>query len=122
MIYVKRIYDATEEADGLRVLVDRIWPRGLTKEKANVDIWLKDIAPSNELRRWFGHEPSKWLEFQKLYNLELSTNTLLVDNLLNSVEQNETVTLLYGAKDKQHNNAVALHKYILRKIKDRQVN
>ncbi|MCA9331382.1 DUF488 domain-containing protein [Candidatus Saccharibacteria bacterium] len=122
MICVKRIYDTTDATDGLRVLVDRIWPRGLAKEKANIDLWLKNIAPSAELRRWFGHEPSRWQEFKKRYNLELSTNSLLVNNLLTSVEQNETVTLLYGARDTQHNNAIALREYLLKTIKDKQVD
>lgn len=104
---IKRIYEAAQIEDGKRILVDRLWPRGLTKEKAHVDIWLKDIAPSTELRKWFGHEPVKWNEFKKLYIEELKSNekqTLILKEQLKT----GMVTLVYAAKDKEHNEALVL--------------
>lgn len=112
MIQLKRIYDAPKKSDGYRVLVDRLWPRGISKEKAKVDIWLKDIAPSNELRKWFNHDPLKWAEFQKRYKKEIQTNKEIVAQLKDVLSKNKTVTLLFSASDTEHNNAVALAKMI----------
>jgi len=104
---IKRVYEVPEKADGFRVLVDRLWPRGLTKEKAAVDLWLKDIAPSTELRKWFGHEPEKWPEFRKKYLHELKENEEPVLILKDHLKKG-TVTLIYGARDQVHNEALVL--------------
>lgn len=104
---IKRVYEKPESEDGLRILVDRLWPRGLTKEKAHVDLWLKDIAPTTELRKWFGHEPARWNEFTERYILELETNqkqTAILKEQLNA----GPVTLVYAARDEEHNEAVIL--------------
>ena len=106
-IRLKRVYEQPDAADGQRVLVDRLWPRGLTKERARVDLWLKEIAPSTELRRWFGHDPAKWAEFKRRYRAELKQNKEQVA-LLEAEIKKGPVTLLYGAKDEQHNEAVVL--------------
>jgi uncharacterized protein YeaO (DUF488 family) len=110
-ITIKRVYDKSDKADGKRILVDRLWPRGLTKAKANVDLWLKDIAPSTELRKWFGHEPGKWEEFKKRYRAELEGNEEQVSLLQQQVKKG-TVTLVYGAKDDEHNEAVVLKEFL----------
>lgn len=112
MIKVKRIYEATCEQDGYRVLVDRLWPRGVSKEKANIDSWLKDISPSHELRKWFNHEPAKWEETQDRYAKELAERQEIVTELRSLEAKHKTLTLLYAAKDTEHNNAVALQKYL----------
>jgi len=104
---IKRIYEKPDKEDGIRILVDRLWPRGLTKEKAAIDIWLKDIAPSQELRKWFGHEPGKWEEFRKRYRLELKEKEEQLSLLKDQINKG-TVTLLYGAGDEKHNQAVVL--------------
>ena len=104
---LKRVYEPPEENDGIRILVDRLWPRGLSKEKAQVDLWLKEIAPSTELRKWFAHDPEKWSEFKKRYTSELKENKEAVSVLKQEMKK-DTVTLLYGAKDKEHNDAVVL--------------
>jgi uncharacterized protein YeaO (DUF488 family) len=114
MIRLKRIYDAPSRNDGYRVLVDRLWPRGITKEEAGIDLWLKDAAPSDELRKWFNHEPQKWGEFKKRYFTELEHKQGTLDPIIEKLE--EGVTLLYSAKDRQHNNAVALEEYIGKKM------
>ena len=104
---IKRVYEKPDKEDGLRILVDRLWPRGLTKENASVDLWLKDLAPSTELRKWFGHDPVKWKEFQKRYLQELEKNKeqgLLLKEQINKGK----VTLVYGAKDEEHNEALVL--------------
>ena len=106
-IRLKRVYEEPAATDGERVLVDRLWPRGLTKEKARVDLWLKEIAPSEELRKWFGHDPAKWAEFKRRYRAELKGNKEQVTRLKSEMEKGP-VTLLYGAKDEQHNEAVVL--------------
>ncbi|MBP7526554.1 MAG: DUF488 domain-containing protein [Syntrophorhabdaceae bacterium] len=110
MIRVKRIYEDPSHDDGVRILVDRLWPRGLSREEAKVDLWLKEIAPSDALRKWFGHDETKWTQFQQRYFRELDEK----GEILESVSQMLTkrVTLLYGAKDQQHNNAVALKEYL----------
>jgi uncharacterized protein YeaO (DUF488 family) len=108
---VKRVYEPAEASDGTRVLVDRMWPRGLTKERASVDVWLKDIAPSTSLRTWFGHDPKRWREFHKRYFEELRANHAAVDRLTGLLSEGK-VTLLFGARDTEHNNAVALAEYL----------
>ena len=110
-IAVKRIYEAPEKADGQRVLVDRIWPRGVSREHAALALWLKEIAPSDDLRKWFGHEPARWAEFRKRYGAELDGNGEAVAQLRGLLGEGK-VTLLYGAHDEAHNNAVALAEYL----------
>ena len=108
---MKRIYEEASPSDGRRVLVDRLWPRGINRESARIDDWLKDGAPSNELRKWFGHEPEKWAEFKRRYREELKgKETVLAD--LRALDRKGTVTLLYGAKDTEHNQAVALKEFL----------
>jgi uncharacterized protein YeaO (DUF488 family) len=104
---IKRVYAEPSCEDGKRILVDRLWPRGLTKEKARVDLWLKDVSPSNELRKWFGHDPKKWTEFRRRYKEELKSLDSSLDTLEQETKQ-RPVTLLYGAKDQEHNEAVVL--------------
>lgn len=111
---IKRIYDKTEITDGKRVLVDALWPRGVKKGTANIDLWLKEVAPSKELRQWFAHDPSKWGEFKKRYIEELEKN-VHVKRLLDLVK-NEDVTLVYASSDTEHNNAVVLAEYIKKKL------
>jgi len=106
-VSIKRVYEESVPADGFRILVDRLWPRGLSKDKAKVDLWLKDIAPSTELRQWFQHDPAKWMEFQKRYKQELKSKGDQLDVIKEKVHQGP-VTLLYGAKDEEHNEAVVL--------------
>jgi uncharacterized protein YeaO (DUF488 family) len=106
-IAVKRVYEAPEPTDGVRVLVDRLWPRGLSKEKAQVAHWLKEIAPSNELRQWFGHDPERWPEFRKRYLQELESQRPLLEELA-QIAAKGRLTLLYAAHDEEHNNAVVL--------------
>jgi uncharacterized protein YeaO (DUF488 family) len=108
LIKVKRIYEPAILDDGFRVLVDRLWPRGLSKDRARVDLWMKEIAPSNELRRWFSHEPKKWNGFKKKYGLELRKKPELLIEIKRAEKVKGTVTLLYSAKDEEHNQAVAL--------------
>lgn len=108
MIKIKRIYEKPAKEDGWRVLVDRLWPRGMKKEAAHIDVWLKDIAPSDSLRKWFGHDPERWGEFQKRYRSELAKEKGLVAELKKMEKQHGTITLLFGAKDEEHNQAVAL--------------
>lgn len=111
MIRCKRIYEQPSGDDGRRVLVDRLWPRGISKESARIDDWLKELAPSDELRRWFGHDPTRWDEFRRRYRLELSGKGTLIDQLLREAAQG-VVTLLFAAKDEEHNNAVVLKELI----------
>lgn len=110
-IRIKRAYDPPEPGDGLRVLVDRIWPRGITKQKAKIDLWLKDAAPTTELRKWFDHDPKKWDEFRRRYFRELAKQKRPLQQLLDEAEAGR-VTLVFAAKDIQHNNAVALKEYL----------
>ncbi len=110
-IHIKRVYDPADKGDGARVLVDRLWPRGLRKESAALTLWLKEIAPSSELRQWFGHDPARWQEFGQRYRVELAVNktaTQRIRDLLNL----GSVTLLYSAHDMEHNNAVILADYL----------
>jgi uncharacterized protein YeaO (DUF488 family) len=108
---IKRIYDPTTKADGCRVLVDRLWPRGVTKEQAAIDEWLKDIAPSPELRDWFGHKPDRFEEFRVCYQAELADNAA-VPRIEELETGDRTVTLLYAAKDLKHNHAVVLKEFL----------
>ena len=110
-IELKRIYEPYSKEDGYRILVDRLWPRGFTKEKAALDLWLKEIAPSTELRKWFGHDPEKWKEFQKKYRIELKQNKEALDRLMDYIKKGK-VTLLYGAKDEEHNEAQVIKDFI----------
>jgi len=111
---VKRAYEPASPRDGTRVLVDRLWPRGISKEKLKLDAWVKDLAPSNELRKWFHHDVDNWPEFEKRYFEELSKQPDKVDELRKQARRH-TVTLVYGARDETHNNAVALKKYLERR-------
>ena len=110
-IRIKRIYEASAVDDGYRVFIDRLWPRGLKKEQVRFDIWLKEIAPSTELRRWFGHDPAKWEEFKVRYFRELDARSEAVAELAVRAED-EVVTLLFGAKAEQYSNAAALKEYL----------
>ena len=110
-ILLKRVYEAPARDDGCRVLVDRLWPRGLSKQSAKVDYWMKDVAPSAPLRKWFTHDPAKWTEFKKRYFRELKGNADGVKQIRALAKQGK-VTLLFGAHDEKHNNAVALKIYL----------
>jgi uncharacterized protein YeaO (DUF488 family) len=110
-IRIKRIYEAAERTDGRRILVDRLWPRGFSKEKAAIDFWAKDVSPSNELRRWYGHAPEKWPEFKRRYFAELDANNEGVAQLRHAMGHG-TVTLLFGSTEMRLNNAVALTEYL----------
>jgi len=112
-IRLKRVYDKPAKSDGRRVLVDRIWPRGLGKEEARIDEWLNGIAPSTRLRKWFGHDPARWTEFKERYAVELHDQREQLERLAQEARK-RTVTLLFSAKDIEHNNAVALKKYLQR--------
>jgi uncharacterized protein YeaO (DUF488 family) len=114
-IGVKRAYEAPASSDGARVLVDRLWPRGLAREGGQLDAWLKEIAPSTELRKWFAHDPEKWPEFKRRYFEELDGREPALQDLLARARVGQ-VTLLYGAKDEQHNNAVALREYLEKRL------
>jgi uncharacterized protein YeaO (DUF488 family) len=108
MIKIKRVYEKPAKEDGWRVLVDRLWPRGIKKEAARLDVWMKDVAPSDALRNWFGHKPENWSEFQKKYRSELGKKNGLIAELKKMAKEHGTLTLLYGAKDEKHNQAVVL--------------
>ncbi len=111
MIKVKRIYDPPAPEDGFRILVDRLWPRGLTKDKAKVDLWLKEISPSHELRKWYAHDPKKWPEFKKKYFEEIRGEKETFDLIVKKAKGG-TVTLLYSSKEEKLNNAVALKEFL----------
>ena len=117
-IRIKRVYDPPDKADGTRVLVDRLWPRGLRKEKAAVTFWLKEIAPSTELREWFGHDPPRWVEFGHRYRAELARNDGAVVQLVN-LSKLGSMTMLYAAHDTEHNHAIVLAAYLSDHLKDR---
>lgn len=104
---LKRAYEPADPGDGMRVLVDRLWPRGLHKDAAGIDLWLKEIAPSTELRQWFGHDPARWKEFQRKYRAELRAHTDLLDKIKEALREGP-VTLLFAAHDEEHNNAVVI--------------
>ncbi len=110
-VLLKRIYEPAKTSDGKRVLVDRLWPRGVSKERAKLKLWLKEIAPSTELRKWFNHDPKKWPEFQKRYKQELRNNQSAI-NQLKSLAKKQTVTLLYGTRDEEHNEALVIQQFI----------
>lgn len=112
MIEIKRVYDDISDADGFRILVDKLWPRGLSKKSARIDLWYKEIAPSDSLRKWFSHDPEKWIEFKKRYRKELVQKKVAVSKLKSLAKEKRKITLLYGAKDQEHNNAVFLQKYL----------
>lgn len=112
-IKIKRVYEEPSPDDGVRVLVDRLWPRGLSRENAGIDVWLKSVAPSNELRKWFQHDAEKWSEFKKRYFYELNNNQDSVRELLAYIET-DTVTFLYSSKEQWFNNAVALKEFLNR--------
>ncbi|MBZ5641341.1 MAG: DUF488 domain-containing protein [Acidobacteriia bacterium] len=115
MFKLKRIYDPPKPSDGYRILVDRIWPRGMSKQKAQVDLWLKEIAPSGALRKWFAHDPERWTEFQKRYRHELQTQSALTNEIKLLEKKHRTITLIYSARDERHNQAVALLSYLKRR-------
>lgn len=119
MLRVKRIYEPPEEEDGIRLLVDRLWPRGLTKERAQVDLWLKDLAPSPELRTWFGRDPEKWDEFRRRYRAELSRHLDEIEPIVEA-SRTDTITLVYAARDQEHNSAVALREYLRERTRPRR--
>jgi uncharacterized protein YeaO (DUF488 family) len=108
---IKRVYEEPSAADGKRILIDRLWPRGLSKDRANVDMWLKDIAPTTELRKWFAHDAAKWAEFKKRYRNELASNSAARDALMDELKRGK-VTLVYSASDESHNDAVVLKEYL----------
>ncbi len=112
LIRIKRIYESSLKTDGYRVLVDRLWPRGVTKEKASIDDWAKDLAPTVELRKWFGHTPSLWTAFQKKYKQELKQNKMAHQFLENN-KHRKVITLVYAAKDKKHNHAIVLGDFLM---------
>ncbi len=118
MIKIKRAYDKPETGDGRRILIDRLWPRGVAKAGAGIDEWLKDLGPTTELRRWFGHEPAKWAEFRQRYLAELASadkKTLLEQ--IARIARQSTVTLVYAARDTEHNNARVLADLIVTLMK-----
>ncbi len=110
-IFLKRAYEPSDSSDGFRILVDRLWPRGISKDAAHIDLWLKEVAPSTNLRTWFGHDPSKWKEFRDRYFVELGDNPEAIVALTEHVRHGD-VTLVYGAKDEEHNQAVVLKEYL----------
>jgi uncharacterized protein YeaO (DUF488 family) len=111
MIRIKRVYDPPAESDGVRFLVERLWPRGVRKEKLKLTDWIKDVAPSTELRQWFGHDPSRWEEFQRHYWTELDTHPEAWQPIL-AMAKKGNVTLLFSSRDAEHNNVVALKTYL----------
>lgn len=111
-IVLKRVYVDASDDDGFRILVDRLWPRGIKKENARLDLWLKEIGPSTELRKWFNHEDEKWREFKKKYLLELEANSEVVEVLKKALTEHPKVTLLYGARNEKHNQAVFLKEWL----------
>ena len=110
-IKIKRAYEQPTRDDGVRILVDRLWPRGLTKEKASVDLWLKDIAPSTELRKWFSHDPDKWKSFRGRYETEIRHNHDLIKVLKKKAKEGK-ITMVYGARDEKHNEALVLKRFL----------
>jgi uncharacterized protein YeaO (DUF488 family) len=115
LIRIERIYDNLKCADSYRILVDRLWPRGLSKDKIKIDLWARDIAPTNSLRKWFAHDEKKWDEFKLRYFKELDKNSVLVNTIINKAKE-QSIALLYAAKEKKFNNAVALKEYLVYKM------
>ena len=118
---LKRVYELAAPDDGVRILVDRLWPRGLSKEKAAVDDWLKDVAPSAELRKWFGHDPNRWPEFRRRYLAELRKSGALLEQICDLASRGK-VTLLFGAHDEEHNDAVVLREVLMNRMQSRSVS
>jgi uncharacterized protein YeaO (DUF488 family) len=114
-VNLKRIYEEYENVDGFRILVDRLWPRGIKKEKAQIDSWMKEVAPSTALRKWFGHDPDKWPDFVSKYKKELQ-GSMAFRELVSLVKKHKTVTLLFSARDEAHNQAVALKEFLKAKL------
>ncbi len=112
MIHLKRAYESASPADGKRILVERLWPRGVSKEKAAIDLWIKEIAPSPELRKWYSHDPAKWEEFRRRYTDELKHNPQAVDQLRQELLKHKVVTFVYAAKDELRNSALVLKEYL----------
>jgi uncharacterized protein YeaO (DUF488 family) len=117
MLNLKRAYEKPDKQDGFRVLVERLWPRGLTKEAVALDLWLKDVAPSPELRRWFGHDPARWEEFRRRYGRELMDRPAAVKVLREKLREGP-VTLVYGSRDQEHNAAAALKEFLENETSD----
>lgn len=116
MIKLKRVYEPADSGDGARFLVERLWPRGVKKSELQMEAWIKDVAPSTELRQWFGHDPDKWGDFRERYFRELRANPDAVGTIIAAAKR-KTVTLLYSSHDGEHNNAVALKDYIGRRLR-----
>lgn len=117
MTKIKRVYAPAARSDGQRILVDRLWPRGLKKEEARIDHWMKELAPSGALRKWFGHDPEKWPEFKKRFFAELHSRQESIDGIIRLARKG-TVTLLFGSKEEKYNNAAALQEYIKTKMNE----
>lgn len=115
-ILLKRAYESSSKNDGFRILVDRIWPRGVSKDAANIDLWAKEVTPSTDLRKWFSHDPAKWNEFKKSYIQELEDVPDAVEEFISSLREHDTVTFVYGAKDTEHTHALILKEYIEKKL------
>lgn len=111
-VEIKRIYNEPSDSDGYRILVDKLWPRGVSKADAKLDKWWKEIAPSSELRKWFDHDPEKWEGFSKSYSQELENNTEEIEDFAKNIDMRKRVTLLYGAKDESHNHALVLKRFL----------
>ncbi|MDD3718098.1 MAG: DUF488 domain-containing protein [Actinomycetota bacterium] len=121
MIKVKRVYDKPSREDGARILVDRLWPRGLSKEAAALDAWLKDVAPSDELRKWYGHDTSKWEEFKKRYASELAGKEDLLESLVDKARDG-ALTLLFGSREERYNNATAIKEMLETRLEEKGVS
>jgi uncharacterized protein YeaO (DUF488 family) len=115
MIQIKRVYEAEAKDDGRRLLVDRLWPRGISKEEVKIYKWYKDLAPSNELRKWYNHEPDKWELFKRKYKAELADKKDLLDEIRQMEKENKNITLLYSSKEEKYNNAAALKEFLANK-------
>lgn len=118
MFKIKRVYEKFEKTDGIRILVDRLWPRGLNKQKAKIDFWMKEISPSNNLRNRFSHRPERWEEFRQRYFKELKSKKELIRQFENLEEKNKMITLVYAAKDEQRNNAIVLLEFLKGRFDD----
>lgn len=116
MIEVKRAYEPFSSGDGKRYLVERLWPRGIRKDQLRIDGWLKNVAPGADLRQWFSHDPAKWTEFRRRYFRELDANPMVWQPIVNAASDGKTVTLIYSARDTEHNDAVALRDYLHKKL------
>lgn len=112
MIKIKRIYEKYSPDDGFRILIDRLWPRGVSKDDAHVDVWFREIAPTDHLRKWFSHDPKKWETFKKKYIKELKENKPSLDKIKDLKKEHKIITLIFSAKDEQHNNAVVLSEFL----------